>query len=190
MKLASGSAQTILESRDPRGVVFVELGFTSGTQRLTTASATIDWNGFAWAGLGGLLAIDPLREAESTEIIGGKLRVSGVPSSEISKALTEDVRGKPITIYFGVMSEALAIVDAPVEFFGFMNRYTFRRGNPTAELELSFESELASARRPRVRRYTQEDQQRDYPDDTYFAHINKIAEMNIKIGRWVSGRGR
>lgn len=180
MKLAAGSAQTILESSTPRGVLFVKLDFDSGTQRLTTASDTVSWDGQSWIGLGGLLGVEPLRDTESTEIVGGTLKLSGVPSSEISKALSESIQGRQITIWFGIMSEALAIVAAPVEFVGRMNRYRFRRGSPTSELELSFESEMAAARRPRIRRFTHEDQQREYPADAYFAHLSRMQEFLIR----------
>ena len=181
MRAVSGSAQTILGSSNPSGVAFIEIGFTSGTQRLTTASDSINWSGQLWVGLGGLLAIELPRETNTTEVAGGRLRLSGVPSSEISKALTESVYGRPITIWFGVMSEALALIDVPEEFVGRLNRYTFRRSSPYSELELSFESELAVMRRPRVRRLTQADQVGEYPGDTYFSHLNRTKELMIRF---------
>lgn len=181
MKLAAGSAQTALEASAVRGVALVELGFDSGTQRLTTASDTIDHNGHTWVGLGGLLQIEPARETEGTEITGGRLILSGVPSSEISKALQENIQGRGIVIWFAVLSEALVVLDTPTEFVGRMNRYRFVRGNPNATLEITFESEMAVARRPRVRRFTQEDQQSEYPADTYFAHLARTKELVIRF---------
>lgn len=181
MKLAAGSAQTILESSNPKGVAFVQLSFDSGTQRLTTASTTIDWNGASWVGLGGLIEIEPARDTESTEVVGGRLRISGVPASAISQALTENIQGRAISIWFGIMSEALALVDVPLDFVGRMNRFTFKRGNPSAELELTFESELAIARRPKIRRFTNIDQQADYPGDTFFEQISRTKEMLIRF---------
>lgn len=181
MKLAAGTAQTALASTASRAVAFVFLGLDSGPQRFTTASETIDWDSQTWVGLGNLLTLEPMRETETTEITGGKLTLSGVPASRISEALTENIQGRPITMWFAVMDEALAVLSAPVEFAGRLNRYRFRRSSSLAELEITFESEMAIARRPKVRRFTQEDQQRDYPSDTYFAHLNKTKELVIRF---------
>lgn len=181
MRTIGSTAQTTLASGNVRGVAFVELAFDSGTQRLTTAASTVPWNGQDWVGLGSLLTIEPIRETESSEITGGKVIVSGVAASEISKALTENIQGRAATMYFAVMSEALAIQDAPVEFVGRMDRYKILRSNPSSTLELTIESEMALARRAKVRRFTQEDQQVAYPADTFFAHLLKTKELIVRF---------
>ncbi len=181
MRTIGGTAQATLESGNVRGVAFVQLDFDSGTQRLTTAASSVEWNSQTWVGLGSLLTIEPIRETEGGEITGGKLVVSGVAASEISKALTENIQGRPATMWFGVMSESYAIQDAPVEFIGRMDRYKIMRGNPSSTLELSIESEMALARRAKVRRFTQEDQQSEYASDTFFAHLLKTKELIVRF---------
>lgn len=76
-------------------IVFVELGYDSGTQRYCTADDTVVWNGSSWIGAARILDVsskDPKNTAEATS---WELTFSGIPVAIVSQALQEPVYGRP-----------------------------------------------------------------------------------------------
>jgi hypothetical protein len=51
-----------------------------------------------------------------------------------------------------------------------------------ARITLTAEGELGDLDRPRVRRYTNEDQQAEFPGDRGFEYVPSVQELNFKWG--------
>lgn len=184
MKSLTAPQQAALEAGHVVPLLFVEVAFTSGTQRYCTAGATIAralFNPTAvsedWLGTGGLVNIEAIRETTNVESTGLRMTLSGIPSAMISLALGEDVQGRPISVWLGVMDSAGALIGTPVlEWQGRIDTLTIAETDDTATITATAESRMASLMKAAPRRYTDADQQNLYPGDLIFNYVPQMKE--------------
>ena len=160
-------------------VMFVELQFTSGTQRYSTAGESITWSGYTWVGVGALANMREIRESESLEAIGVEITLSSIPSSILALALGEDVQGKTCKIYSVAMLNGVIQDTPPVEYIGRVDTLAISENGKSGSITVNVESRLADFARPRVRRYTDQDQQALYPGDLFFQFVAQMPERQI-----------
>lgn len=189
----SGAVVAQLEGRVMRPVLFFEGEFASGTTRAWSGVGSIEWDGKTWTGVGHLGGVSPIKESQDPVANGMSVSLSGVPTSLISQALGDARQGRPGKIWLGVMAEgvdsptttALEIVaDPALAFHGRLDVPEIEEAGDSCTITISYENRLVDLERPRERRWTDEDQKIDYPDDDGFAFVNAVQEFN---GFW--GRG-
>ena len=149
--------------------LFIEVDFTSGVQRYTTAAAPMTWNGFTWAGGVDPAVLGVLRETEQGEQVGLQIRLSGVPSSQRAIALGEHIQGRRLSVWVAPMSvDTYALVDTPIlDFQGLMDSPELDDAEDgTMTITVDVESKEARFLRANVRRYTDRDHQQRFPNDT------------------------
>lgn len=177
MRSLSAGMQTALDAAHVQTLLFVQADFSSGTQRYCTAGASITWDSQTWLGTGGLVNIDPIREASGVEAVGLRLTMSGVPSALISLALGETIQGRALTIWAAVLDASNAVVSSPVQVFaGRMDTMTIEESGDTATITVTVESEMVGLMSAAVRRYTDADQQKAYPGDKVFQYVPQMVE--------------
>jgi hypothetical protein len=95
--------QTILErSGGELLVAFLELGFSGGIVRLTTAPVDISWNGYTWEGIRGHLEIGAIAESPGdVRSQAVPLTLSGVEQSILALLLQQQYLGRPLRIWTG-----------------------------------------------------------------------------------------
>jgi hypothetical protein len=76
-------------------ILFIELGYDSGTQRYCTADDAVTWNGQTWIGAARILDVSTKDARQSTEATSWELTFSGIPVAIVSQALQEPVSGRP-----------------------------------------------------------------------------------------------
>lgn len=180
MKTVGTNAATVLSSDAARVCAFVQLDFTSGTQRYTTLPYTVTWNGNDWTGLGNLVEISEIREAEALVATGVKITLSGIPASFVSLALSESIQSKDCTIWFAALGTDGTVQDTPpIEFKGSVDNPEIAIDAPNCTITINVESVLADFARPKVRRYNDADQQAEYPGDRFFEFVPQMTERTI-----------
>jgi len=164
-------------------LLFIELDFSSGFLRVTTAGYDVAWNGFNWTGVGMLGTVEAIAEDTSLQANGIKLGLSGVDAAIIAIALQEDYQGRAAKIWCGAVGTNGAIVADPILIFvGRMDNMSLTDGQQAAVM-LQLENELASWDRPRIRRFTDADQKSEYPTDRGFEFITESATRTISWGK-------
>jgi hypothetical protein len=165
-------------------LLFVELNFSSGFLRLTTAGHDVAWNGYTWTGVGLLGSVEAIREDTTLQAIGIKLGLSGVDTAVISIALQEDYQGRAAKIWcaFVNVDTGAIIADPLLVFVGRMDHMTVVDGTDAA-VQLQLENELAAWDKPRIRRFSDADQRFEYPSDKGFEFIAETANRVISWGR-------
>ena len=177
MRTISTAMRNALDAAHVASALFIQCDFASGTQFYTTAGASVSWNGSTWLGTGGLIAIDPIRETAGVEAVGLRLTLSGVPPAMVSLALAEHVQGRAITIWAAAMDLLSQPVGSPVQVYaGRMDTMTIEESGETATVSLTVESEMAALMRSSVRRYTDADQQKQFPGDLIFNYVPQMTE--------------
>ncbi|MDV2503076.1 MAG: hypothetical protein RX318_03905 [bacterium] len=166
-----------------RPIVLVEITFASSTVRLWTGIGDLIWNSLTWQGVGHFGTISPIEETSDIRAAGLTLKLSGIPSSLISSALADVRRGKAVKVYLGFLSEAGAvIVDPYLAFSGRADVASIEEGGDTASISIQAESRLIDLERPRERRYDDEDQKIDYPDDKGFEFVPSLQDKSVVWG--------
>jgi hypothetical protein len=128
--------------------------------------------------------------------------LNGVDTSLISLALTERQRGRSFRLYLAIVSTRPAVatedggdvltedggrvlvenelVDSPYRIFnGLMDTMEINTAGETATINLSVESLMIIGRKPKLRRYTSQEQKKYYPDDVGLDYIPNLQDKEV-----------
>lgn len=177
-------------------VLAIEMEFDSGTSRIVTAPYDIEIEGNTF--VGGLLAsisnIEEVSEMQASTMTG---ELSGIPSDAIAVALSEEFQGRRVTVWFvpmdqdnsqiafdsdyvGDTQQAWDPIAPFILFRGLIDQMEIELGD-TAKVVARFINRLASWEQPRIQRYSDEEQQQQYPGDLFFQYA---AAMENKEVTW------
>lgn len=189
------TADTVAASAAPavRVAVLVALNFESGWLRLWSGLGPLIWLGDEFTGAAGLLGLSQIEESGDTRAAGFSLSLSGIPAALTlpdGRTMLDAVRdeegyqGRAALLWYALLNDDGGFIGAPVRLArGRMDRISVQIGD-TLAASLSIEPRTIDMERPRIRRYTSEDQQAEYPGDLFFSHVDKIAAgVNLRWGR-------
>ena len=157
--------------------------FATGPVYMWTGYGSVDWNGHTWLGIGTLGGIGPISEASKVEAKGFSVMLSGIDPTTLSNVLGEFVLGLPMTLYIAGLNEGSIIAEPLTAFAGRMDKPTIDIDGKTATISINCESRFVDMNASVDRRYTADDQQRDFPGDLGFNFVNAIQEMTIYWGQ-------
>lgn len=175
----------------PKGAVQVALlaalDFDTGWVRVWSGIGNLIYDGETYQGIGYLGEIAPITESgASVSATAITLNLSGIPSSLLSVAFTSQYQGRKARVWLGFFDTAWALLECVLLFAGRMDTMVIDEGPETSTITVSAESHLADLKRPRVRRYTNADQQEMYPGDRGLEFIESI--QNVEVA-WGPGSG-
>jgi hypothetical protein len=165
-------------------VMLMKAEFDSGDVLAWTGYGTITFGGDSYLGVGDFGSVDKVEESADVRANGAVLTLSGIPSSLVVTALTEDYQGRPITLYLGLLNlTSGALIDHPyATLSGRMDVMTIQEGADTATISLTVENNLIELTRSKERRYTHEDQQIDYAGDLGLEYVAGLQEKPLNWG--------
>lgn len=158
----------------------VELEFDSGTTRIWSGYGDITIDGNIYTGGGTIVNISPIEENAEIGAKGAAILLEGISSSILSYALTENYKNRIASIYVGGITNG--IVSSYKVFSGRMDVMTISENGDTCSVSITAESRLIDLERPRLRRWTSEDQKNIDPNDKGFEFVNSLQEATIKWG--------
>jgi len=179
----TSALNTELTASELEPFFLIDLEFDSGALYFWTGITPLTFNGNEYIGAGNLLGISPIAETSEIRAVGVNLSLSAIPASLISIALTEAYQGQPVKIRFGALSSGSIVSDPYLIFDGRMDVMTIDDAGQDASISLSAESRLIDLERPRIRRYTPEDQKAEHPGDTGMDFVPKIQDTSVQWGR-------
>ena len=165
----------------------VEMQFDSGTMRIWTGYGDKSFGGNTYTGTGNLLKIEGLEETSDLSAAGTTLTLSGLDSTIITYALTEEYQGRLAKIFWGVNG----VSDVIEVFSGYMDQMIIQDQGDSSTIQLSLESRLIVLERPNIRRYTSESQKgvraQDglVGDDSFFNWVTQLQDKRVPWGREV-----
>ena len=138
------------------------------------------WNGLGdlyldgntYTGAGQLLELSEMQESSDIASYGATLTLTGIPNNLVQLALAEPYQGRRAIVKFGV--DVAGTKTSVTVFTGEMDQMNFSFGPETATISLDVESRLVDLNRPRIRRYTDADQQSRYPNDKAFEFVTRL----------------
>lgn len=165
------------------GLLFAELDFMSGVVRANNSSINLQWGGHTWYGVGRLGSVDVVPEHSDLQMSGVSLSLTGIESEMVGRVLGESYQGRSCKLYFAALDSNHTVLTDPVLIFsGRIDTSDIQLGQ-TASITLTAESRLTDWERPRVRRYTNEDQLSEYPGDRGLEYVAQMVEKTLVWGR-------
>ncbi len=161
-------------------VMFCEAEFATGTLRLWSGIAPIDWDGQTWTGAGNLLSISEIKETGAIEASGITMQLSGMNQSVLSAALGQAQQGLPGKVWLGALDANNEIVEDPFLCFeGRLDVPDITDDGATCTVRVSYESRLIDLERARERRITHEDLQIDFPGDLGHEFVAGLQDKSV-----------
>jgi hypothetical protein len=138
----------------------------------------------AWIGAGELGAIDTVGEATDGSATGIKVSLLQVPAEFRDDIADQAVRGALFEVYVGALSEDFtSVVATALIWKGRVDQYKITDGGSALAVEVTGESRAIDQRRPAIKRFTDEYQQRQHPGDKFFEYVPRMTEVSILWGK-------
>ena len=163
-------------------VVLVELDFASGPFRAWTGLGPLNWAGKVFEGVGSIGAVGEVEETVELRAVRLTLALSPVPQEVVDIALAErSFRLRPARLWGALLDVEGAFVADPFPLWaGLMDTMEVTDG-AEPRVALTCESRLVDLERAEVRRYTDADQQAEYPGDRFFEYVPALQEAEIRL---------
>lgn len=162
--------------------LFVEANFATGPVYIWSGMGPIDWNGHTWLGVGTLGSVSAVSEGTTVEARGITLTLSGIDPALLTDVLGEFVPGLPVIVFLGLFNAGALIASPLVSFSGRMDQPSVDIDGISSAISINCENRLIEMNVAVDRRYTADDQQRDFPGDLGFNFVNAIQEMTLYWG--------
>lgn len=134
----------------------------------------------SWLGTGGIGSIDTIGESTDGSATGMKVALNEIPSEFRDDIADQAVRGAAFEVYVGALNETYQQVEAvKLLWKGRLDEYKITDGGDTLGVEVSGESRAIDQRRPSIKRFTDEYQQRKHPGDLFFQYVSQMTEVSI-----------
>ncbi len=173
---------TEIDALFKRPIMFFQGEFASGFIRVWTGIGSISWNSETWEGLGHLISISPISEVDGIKAQGIRIGLSGIPAATVSVVIGQLRRHKIGKVYLGFLDSSDAVIADPyLSFEGRLDTGEMVEGSETAIITLTYENRLIDLERIKPRRYTDQDQRIDFPQDRGLKFVTKIQDWN---GQW------
>lgn len=180
----SAALSTALQADRVSPLLLVEALFDSGALRIWNGVGDLSALSETWTGTGLMLSISAVEETAEIRATGVNISLTGIPSSIISIALSEDYQGRLASVYIGAfdVSTGAVITDPILAFKGNIDMMPMEERGETAKIVLTVESRLVQLEKASRRRFTAQDQKVEFPLDTGFDHVASIQDAQIVWG--------
>jgi hypothetical protein len=162
--------------------VFFQGTFLSGPVYVWSGLGPIVWNDHTWQGIGSFGGVSAIDEGSTVEARGITVSLSGFDPIFLPAVMGEFALLQGMALYLGVFNAGELIVDPLVIFAGRLDQPNVTVTGDKATIAINCESVLLDMDVAVNRRYTADDQQRDWPGDLCFNFVNAIQEVNLYWG--------
>lgn len=137
-----------------------------------------------WQGAGGVGSIDTVGEDTNGSATGVKVSLNCVPAELRDDIADQAERGSLFEVYAGALNETFQeIVAVKLIWKGTVNEYKITDAGTSLAVEITGESRAIDQRRPAIRRFTHEAQQRRSPGDMVFEYLPRMSEVQVIWGK-------
>ena len=177
------AVQAALDQSRQELAVLYEAEFDSGTVQLWSGFGELTWGAKTFLGASDLISIAEVSETTEVRAAGITVTFEGVQASTIAQALSEKPLDRFARVWLAEFDNGVLILDPVLIFSGRMGAPVLGDTGDTATYQVNIESRLVDLQRPRVRRYTDEDQKIDHPTDVGLQYVESLQDAEIVWGR-------
>ena len=177
---------TAVQAAEIHPVMLAKINTSGGDVLIWSGNGNLVYDGDTYIGTGTLGGVSVVEEKTDLTATGVTFTLSGIPSALISTALGQVQHGRTCQMFLALLNTSTsAIIDDPYELFtGFTDVTTLTEQPDTATINIQAENRLVDLERPRIRRYTDEDQKSGTGDsaDVGFEFVQALQDKVIIFG--------
>lgn len=179
----------------------------SGPLYFWTGLGDLEAGGKTYTGTGNMLQISQVTETADIRAAGASVTLTGLSSDILALALSQPYQGRLCYLKFGILDankdlllkqdtfplllENSASIDISAGdptglstlFTGYMDQMNISEDADTCTIQMTLESKLIDLERPRIFRYTSENQKARYENDLAFDFIPDLQDQSLTWGR-------
>ena len=202
-----GAIQSALEASEIQPLFAVQLMLDTQPLYFWTGLGDLTIDGITYVGTGQFLSISEMEETAEIAAKGAVITLSGIPSELLSLAISTPYQGRLCKILFGainankqylkqengdfVLTEAGGRIDitdgddtpAINLFTGYIDKMDIDEGPETSTIAMSIESRLIDLERPRIFRFSDQNQKTRYPTDKGLEFVEDLQDKQFNWGR-------
>ncbi len=164
--------------------IAVKAEFDSGTIRLWSGLGDASIDSETYTGAGDLLSISNVEENLELKSNGLTISLSGMDTTVLDYALTENYQNRYITLFLGYLMGGTNEVAGTLTLFkGRMNTLTINDNPNGSTITIDAENRLVDLDRPSNFRYTKESQNFLHNGDTAFNRVASLQDKEIVWGK-------
>ena len=181
MKSLSPAFVTALSGVAPKIAQLVAMYFPTGTVALNSMNRDIDFGGLTYKGAAGLGEISPIKDSAGSEVQGLQFTMSAVAAEILALALADAtvVQGTRVVIRLALIGSDGAVIDAPVDWDGYLDTMPISADGLTCTITATAESSAVDLLRGNPMTNSNPDQQALYPGDRAMEYIVPQADIPI-----------
>ena len=181
----TAAMQAALQAPNVRPVWLCKVVFESGTVYVWSGIGELSWSGNTYVGVGRLGGVSPINESTEVRADGVVLTLSGIDPSILALVLGDVRQSKEATLHLALLDDSGAVIADPYEVFGGLVDVPRINEDPRQpSISLQCESRMIGLRRPRIRRYTDEDQQQEHSGDLGMEYVTAATTRTL----WAGGK--
>ncbi|MES2706069.1 MAG: hypothetical protein V4726_05635 [Verrucomicrobiota bacterium] len=169
-----------------RLALLVYADFPSGPVYIWSGFGSLFAEGQDWTGVGNLLAVEDITETTDSAQSGMAVRLSGIPSEIFTSITLGNYQNRRADVSLIVFDADGDPAGAPYPLFrGLMDSDTVRDSGAEVSVTISLESVMSDQLRPRIFRYTHEDQQTRHPGagDKGLEFVAALQNLQLRWGQ-------
>lgn len=170
--------QIELDKQLVRAFPLIDMDLQSGHLRIAGLTYNVTYNSQTWYSTHGLGSMEEIVESES-DAARCTFTLSGVPTAMIALVLTENVRGRPVTILNAVIDDNYDLIVDENVWQGDLDVMQIVRGKGTGVVSVTAVDRLASWRRPKPVEMSHARQQLVDPTDTFFSRCADLVDKTV-----------
>lgn len=160
--------------------VFCEIDFADGPIYVWSGLGYISWNGHTWTGLGWLGQISAIPETTQVQAQNITLSLSGIPSNLVNEVIGQVRQQSTCYVWLAFFDSNNTLIPDPVPcFVGHLDVPTITDSGETCSITITAENPLIDLGRAPNRRYTDCDQQQDFPGDLGMSYVANLQAINL-----------
>lgn len=163
-------------------IMGVHLALDSGDLRFWSGLGDVVIDSQVFSGAGTVIDISTIEESNEIAAKGVTITASGLDSSIISAALSENYQNRTVTIYVGTITEDKT-TSTYILFRGRLDTMNIEENGEITNITMTAENRLIDLERPRLRRYTNEDQKSLFPGDIALEFVDDLQDKTIDWGK-------
>jgi hypothetical protein len=166
-----------------QSVALVEILHTVSPIRLHTGIGDLIYNSNTFQGIGTLGSISSINENTTMATASVDLSLSGIDTLLINTFNRKDIQNSNVTIWHGYIDSSTGALLVPVIVFnGFVNNTSVDIGRDTSVITVNVIDEFTRWQKNFPKRYNNESQTADYPNDILFSRQTEMLQESITWG--------
>ena len=177
---------TAVQTDEIHPIMLAKINTSGGDVLAWTGNGTLTYDSDDYIGTGTFLGVSQVSERTDLSANGVTFSLSVVPSALISTALGQVQHGRSCQLWMALLNTSTgALISNPYELFaGFSDVTVVTEQAETSTISIQAENRLVDLERPRIRRYTDEDQKSDTANvlDVGFEFVPGLQDKVIQFG--------